>query len=150
MAGHWYQPWVLGPLRLWRTTKAGQSEDDHSTLYRSMSVDDTFSFVRRDPETLYTSGWTATPLASASVLLVGHILIQPYNRAHRQQDLTLCLFCGTTYWSIQRHHTSLGVSAQLGLSEDSTNDRVSRRAVLLLTCKPFRSVSSTPLTYFPL
>ena len=110
----------------------------------------TFSFVRRDPDrTLYASG-TATPLASASVLLVGHILIQPYNCAHRQQDSTLCLFRGTTYWLIQRHHTSLGVSAQLGLSEDSTNDRVSRRAVLLLTCKPFRSVSSTPLTYFPL
>lgn len=150
MAGHWYQPWVLGPLQLWQTTKAGQLEDDHSTLYWSMSVDDTFSFVCHDPETLYTSGWTAMPLASASVLLVGHILIQPYNCTHRQQDSTLCLFCGTTYWLIQHHHTSLGVSAQLGLSKDSTNDRVSRRAILLLTCKPFRSVSSTPLTYFPL
>ena len=92
---------------------------------------------------LFCSSWPRDPV-------VGHILIQPYNRAHHQQDLTLCLFRGTTYWSIQRHHTSLEVSTQLGLSEDSTNNRVSRRAVLLLTCKPFRSVSSTPLTYFPL
>ena len=55
-----------------------------------MSVDDTFSFVRHDPETLYASGWTATPLASASVLLVGHILIQPYNRAD-EPSILVCL-----------------------------------------------------------